>query len=105
MLYQKNKELTLGTRFELVRSETSGFRDHRRGPGLATPAFFHLKIGVNSQKLMKHFFIWVSIPLQVTVTFARTNQSKTVSLQKDATIQHLLEHLRLKPDTLSLIHI
>jgi sulfur carrier protein ThiS len=48
---------------------------------------------------MKHFFIWVSIPLQVTVTFARTNQSKTVSLQKDATIQHLLEHLRLKPDT------
>ena len=48
---------------------------------------------------MKHFFIWVSIPLDITVTFARTNQSQQVSLQKDATIQRLLAQLGIKPDT------
>jgi len=48
---------------------------------------------------MKHFFIWVSIPVHITVTFARTNQSKTVSLHKDSTIQQLLAQLNIKPDT------
>jgi len=48
---------------------------------------------------MKDFFIWVSIPLNITVSFARTNQTLQVSLQKDSTIQNLLKHLSIKPDT------
>jgi len=56
-------------------------------------------LGYNDQKLMKHFFICVSIPVMITVTFARSNQSRQVSLKEDATIQELLSHLCLRPDT------
>ncbi len=35
----------------------------------------------------------------ITVTFARTNQSQQISLKKDVTIQKLLTHFSLKPDT------
>ena len=48
---------------------------------------------------MKHFFICVSIPVKITVTFARTNQSEQISLKKAATVQEVLRHFSMKSDT------
>ena len=69
---------------------TSGFRDHRLSPGLATPAF---------KSLIKPFFIWVSIQLEITVKLSRTKEIKKINLQKEPIVLDMLKKINLKPDT------
>jgi sulfur carrier protein ThiS len=72
---------------------TSGFRDRRRGPSLATPAIVIVK------SLIKPFFIWVSILVNIKVKISRTNENKDIQLEKGSTVIDVLNKLRIKPDT------
>ena len=75
-------------------ASTSGFRDHRLSPGLATPAF---------KSLIKPFFIWVSIQVDITVKFSRTNEVKKIEIEKDSNVEQILRKINLKPDTVIVI--
>ena len=51
------------------------------------------------KSLIKPFFIWVSILVNIKVKLSRLNEKKEVQLEKKATINDLLRKLNLKPDT------
>ena len=73
---------------------TSGFRDRRRGPGLATPATDKVV-----KSLIKPFFIWVLIQVKIKVKISRSNIEKNIQLEKGSTVMDLLNKLKIKPDT------
>ncbi len=74
---------------------TSGFRDHRRRPGLATPA----KTSLFFKSLIKEFYIWVSIQVNITVKLSRNNETKNIQLEKGSKAKDVLKKINLKPDT------
>ena len=76
-------------------ASTSGFRDRRLSPGLATPAF---------KSLIKPFFIWVSIQLEITIKLSRTKAIKKINLQKESIVVDVLEKINLKPDTVIVLN-
>jgi sulfur carrier protein ThiS len=78
-----------------VALSTSGFRDRRRSPGLATPA---TEMIVKS--LIKEFFIWVSIQVNITVTLSRTKETKKLQIEEGLTVENILKKINLKPDTI-----
>jgi len=57
---------------------------------LATPAF---------KSLIKPFFIWVSIQVEITVKLSRTKEIKKINLQKEPIVLDMLKKINLKPDT------
>jgi sulfur carrier protein ThiS len=52
------------------------------------------------KSLIKPFFIWVSIQVNITIKISRTNEIKTISLKSGSTIQDVLNKINMKPDTL-----
>ena len=75
---------------------TSGFRDHRRRPGLATPAWVNR---YSFKNLIKEFFIWVSIQLNITIILSKTKEKRKLEFEKVLTVEQVLKKLNLKPDT------
>ena len=73
---------------------TSGFRDHRRRPGLATPA-----TDKTDKSLIKAFFIRVSIQLDIIVKLSRSNTEKQITIEEKSTVSEVLKKVDLKPDT------
>ena len=71
-------------------ASTSGFRDHRLSPGLATPAF---------KSLIKGFFIWVSIQVEITVKLSRNSEIRKIKINKESIVEHVLKKIDIKPDT------
>ena len=90
----------LGRGFEPMWYQcTSGFRDHRLSPSLATPA-----LQTVLKSLIKDFFIWVSIPVKIKVTLVRTNEILSLNLSKGSTGEHILKQINLKPDTVIIMN-
>ena len=52
------------------------------------------------KSLIKDFFIWVSIRLQVKVKRIRTKKTESVKIKEGCKVEDLLNKLNLKPDTL-----
>ena len=48
---------------------------------------------------MKDFFIWVQIPVDVTVILPRTKKEKIIKINDKTTLYNILEKLSIKPDT------
>jgi len=65
---------------------------------LATPALI-----VFDKSLIKAFFIWVSISLIIRVNISRSDDIKKIKVNKNSTIQDLLDILDLKPDTVIIL--
>jgi sulfur carrier protein ThiS len=76
-------------------ASTSGFRDRRLGPDLATPAF---------KSLIKPFFIWVSIQVEITVKLSRTKVIKKINLKERSIVEDALKKINLKPDTVIVLN-
>ena len=80
----------------MVQRSTSGFRDHRRRPGLATPAWVNR---YSFKSLIKEFFIWVSIQLNITIILSKNKEKRKLEFKKVLTVEQVLKKLNLKPDT------
>ena len=65
---------------------------------MATPALI-----VFDKSLIKAFFIWVSISLIIRVNISRSDDIKKIKVNKNSTIQDLLDILDLKPDTVIIL--
>ena len=53
---------------------------------------------------MKGFFIWVSIPLKITITLLRDNVSKELSVHKEDTIGAIIKELGLFEDSIIVLN-
>lgn len=51
------------------------------------------------KSLIKPFFIWVSIPVEIKVKLSRSNEKMEIQLEKKSIIDDLLKKLNLRPDT------
>jgi sulfur carrier protein ThiS len=56
------------------------------------------------KSLIKPFFIWVSIQVNITIKISRTNEIKTINLTPGSTVQDVLTKINMKPDTLIVIN-
>jgi sulfur carrier protein ThiS len=52
------------------------------------------------KSLIKDFFIWVSIRLQIKVKRVRTRKTENVKIKEGCKVDDLIEKLDLKPDNL-----
>ena len=52
------------------------------------------------KSLIKDFFIWVSIRLQVKVKRIRTKKTQNVKIKEGCKVEDLIYKLNLRPDTL-----
>ena len=52
------------------------------------------------KSLIKDFFIWVSIQVDIIVKLSRTNEIKKFNLDEGSTVEDLLKKINLKPDTI-----
>ncbi len=50
------------------------------------------------KSLIKEFFIWVSIQVNITIILSRTRKRK-LEFEKALTVEQVLKKLNLKPDT------
>ena len=76
------------------RASTSGFRDGRRRPGLATPA-----TDILVKSLIKPFFISLSIQLNISIKILRSNETKQIKIKEKSKVIDVLEKFKIKPDT------
>ena len=49
---------------------------------------------------MKPFFIWVSIPLEVTVNLPQRKTSKIINVDKNDSVDSVIQKLGFHPDTI-----
>jgi sulfur carrier protein ThiS len=80
-------------------ASTSGFRDRRLGPSLATPAF-----PVKPQKFNQRLFYIPIDSMKIKVKISRTNETKEISVEKGLTIEDVLKKINLKPDTVIILN-
>jgi len=52
------------------------------------------------KSLIKDFFIWVSIRLQIKVNRTRSRETESVNIKEGCIVGDILNKLNLKPDTL-----
>ena len=87
---------TLGKGFEPPwHQSTSGFRDRRLRPSLATPA-----TDIIVKSLIKPFFISLSIQVKIKIKIPRNKQLKEITIEKGSTVEDLLKKINIKPDTI-----
>ena len=80
-------------------ASTSGFRDRRRRTGLATPANYISVV----KSLIKHFFIWVSIPVKITVKILPINIKKEIEIKSGSKISDIIKRIDMKPDSVIIL--
>ena len=56
------------------------------------------------KSLIKPFFIWVSIQVNIKVKISRTNETKEVDIKTGSTVQDVIKKINLKPDTIIVIN-
>jgi sulfur carrier protein ThiS len=51
------------------------------------------------KSLIKEFFIWVSIQVNITIILSRTKEKRKLEFEKALTVEQVLKKLNFKPDT------
>ena len=80
-------------------ASTSGFRDRRLGPSLATPA--HIIV---SQKFNQSLFYIPIDSMQIKVKISRTKETKKISIKTGSTVKDVLKKINLKPDSVIIMN-
>lgn len=80
-------------------ASTSGFRDRRLGPSLATPAN-----NIVTKKFNQRLFYIPIDSMNIKVKISRTNETKQISIEKGLTVEDVLKKINLKPDTVIIIN-